>query len=215
MVVDDVEQLGRSHNVHCTPTNTRNDVDEGKNPHRKISNKIPGKHHLSETKLGSVDGEEGHRNGTKDIEENNDQNRGSKVKTKNTVGQTSNVEGGNHHVGREPHGRTGPKRALGFFLHGNHFNASCLTMKHTHDVGVEARESGLLHLGGLLDERLVAQRLVDLLLRVWDHFVLIERADNVRLYRKFFTHDDMRPDNRSCAANNPESPTALLYLISV
>ncbi|KAG7802349.1 hypothetical protein KL944_002726 [Ogataea haglerorum] len=206
VVVDDVEQLGRGHDVHGTPANTGNDVDEGEDPHRNISNKVSRKHHLSETKLGSVDGEEGHGNATQQIEENNGQNRGTKVKAKNTVGQAANVEGGNHHVGREPHGRAGPKRALGFLLHGNHLDTSCFTMEHAHDVGVEARESGLLHLGGLLDERLVAQRLVDLLLRVWGHFVLIGEADNVRLYRKFFTLNDMRPTNNAgCGPNKQKA----------
>ncbi|KAG7838832.1 hypothetical protein KL942_003828 [Ogataea angusta] len=215
MVVDHVEQLGRGHDVHGTPTDTGNDVDEGKDPHRNISHKVSRKHHLSETELGSVDGEEGHWNGTQEIEKNNGQHRGAEVKAKNTVGQTSNVERGNHHVGREPHGGAGPKRGLGFLQHGNHLYTSRFTMEHAHDVGVEARESGLLHLGGLLDERLVAQRLVDLLLRVWGHFVLIERADNVRLYRKFFTLDDMRPANNArCAPNNAESHTDSFYLIS-
>ncbi|KAH3671099.1 hypothetical protein OGAPHI_000810 [Ogataea philodendri] len=162
VVVDDVDKLGRGHDVHGTPTNTGNTVNGSKDTHSKVSNKEPGQNHLSKTKLSTVDGVEGNRRASQHVEEDDHQNRGTKVEVENTVRKSTQRKGGNHKVGRQPHGSTGPQRVVGLFLNRNSFDASSFTVEHADQVGIEARV-GLFELGSFLHKWLFGKRIVRLL----------------------------------------------------
>lgn len=77
--VDDMQELSRRHDVDSTPTDTGDGVDESEDSHTDVTDQVSGQDHLSETKLGTENGEERNWQGTQDVEKENAQDRGTEV----------------------------------------------------------------------------------------------------------------------------------------
>lgn len=141
--VDDVQELGRGHDVDGTPADTGDGVDEGKDTHADVTHEEPGEDHLPEPEPGAKSGEEGDGDGPEDVEEDDAEDGGAKVEAKDGVGQGAKSESGDDHVGGEPHGGGVVDAGLCSLFDGDHFDTSGFSVEHRHDLCVPGVVLGL------------------------------------------------------------------------
>lgn len=137
-VVDRVKELGRNNGIDSGPANTSNNVDDGGNDGSVSAEPESGDNHLSETKLGAKSGEESNGQGAQEVEEDDGQEGRPEIKAENCNSEDADGEGGNDHVGAEPHGRDVPYRRIGLLFFWDALDAAGF------DVG---KEPGVLNLG--------------------------------------------------------------------